>query len=85
MTSFNVVLGDRFVGAGTRLCCKSSSMMDKQTDMAVYLNARGIIPFMHAAMDATNNLADVRMHCNPCAAYSLQIIMMDVERMSAFV
>lgn len=86
MTSFNGVLCDRrFVGArGTRLCCKSSSIMDKHTDMAVYLNARGIIPFMHAAMDATNNLADVRMDCNACAAYSLQIIM-DLERMSAFV
>jgi len=80
-----VLCDRRFVGAGgTRLCCKSSSMMDKHTDMAVYLNALGIIPFMHAAMDATNNLADVRMDCNACAAYSLQIIL-DAERMSAFV
>ena len=86
MTSFNMMdwFGSRFAGKGMRLFCKSSSIMDKHTDMAVYLNARGIIPFMHAAMDATNNLADVRMDCNACAAYSLQIIM-DLERMSAFV
>ena len=62
MTSFNMldwIGGGLF--AGTRLCCKSSSMMDKQMDMAVYLNARGMIPFMHAAMDPNNNLADVLM------------------------
>ena len=64
-------IGGRFTCKGTRLFCKSSSMMDKQMDMAVYLNARGTIPFMHVAMDPNNNLADVRMDCNACATYLL--------------
>ena len=46
-------------------------MMDKQMDMAVYLNARGIIPFMQAAIDPNNSLADVLMDWNACAAYEL--------------
>lgn len=41
---------------GMRLFCKSSSMMDKQTLIDVYLNALGITPFTNAATDATNNL-----------------------------
>ena len=51
---------------GTRFFCKSSSMMDKQMDIAVYLNARGMKPFMHAATDAKNSLADVCMQCMQC-------------------
>jgi hypothetical protein len=47
-------------------------MMDKHTDTAVYLNAHGIIPFMHDAMDPNNNLADVLMDCNTCPAYLLK-------------
>jgi len=84
--------------AGTRLCCKSSSMMERQMDMAVYLNTRGIIPFMHAAMDPNNILADVLMDCSACAAYALndgmktrfilndnKSIIFGLGRMSAFV
>jgi hypothetical protein len=41
-------------------------MMDKQMDIAVYLNARGMKPFMHAATDAKNSLADVCMQCMQC-------------------
>ena len=55
-----------------RLFCKLSSMMDKHTDTAVYLNAHGIIPFMHATIDPNNNLADVLMECNACVAYLLR-------------
>ena len=54
--------------AGMRLFCRLSSMMDKQMDMAVYLNARGMMPFMHDAMDASNNLEDTLMECSAWAA-----------------
>ena len=46
-----------------RLFCKSSSMMDKQMLADVYLNAPGINPFTHVAMDAINNLAETIMEC----------------------
>ena len=64
--------------------------MDKQMDKAVYLNARGMIPFMHAAMDPNNNLADVLMDWNACAAYALNdgmnnSLIFGLGRMSAFV
>ena len=68
MTSFNML---DLIFTGTRLCRKSSSIMSKHMDMDVCLKARGIIPFMHAAMDPNNNLADVLMDWNACAAYAL--------------
>jgi len=97
MTSFNTIdwVGGRFAACkGTRLFCKSSSMIDKQMDMAVYLNARGKIPFMHAAMDPHNNLADMHILFPQCATYLLNdgitacfrlSTSFGIERMSAFV
>jgi hypothetical protein len=60
-------------------------MIDKHTDMAVYLNARGMKPFMHAATDANNSLADVCMQCVQCAAYFLSEAALNGDPTSAFV
>jgi len=46
-----------------RLFCRSSSMMDKQMLAVVYLNAPGMTPFAHAAMDASNSLAETMTEC----------------------
>jgi len=53
-------------------------------DMAVYLNARGINPCMHAAIDATNSFAEVFMQCAQCVAYPMNLNF-NLEPASAFV
>ena len=46
-------------------------MMDKQMLADVYLNAHGTNPFAHAAMDASNSLAETTMECIKWVANNL--------------
>ena len=74
-----------WLGKCAQLVCRSSSTMERHTDNAVYLNACGMIPCMHAAMDPHNNLADVHMHFRTCVTQSLNNECFMLQRTSAFV
>jgi len=66
------------------LFCRSSSMMDKQMLADVYLNADGMNPFTHDAMDAINNLTATIMAFAKCVPLTVVLNCLNLDLDIAF-